>query len=481
MEARGSRVGVRPTPVGSRRPRTSGDQTMTGHARTAAIAAAVLIASAPAQRSDAEKAAAEWQRAEKAVAEGKYEAAVSIYQQIARRFSNTGFGTAAAARTAETAFLGWADVNRNGPSKNRVDVVVMGDGYRLNDQNEFDDVAKSVVDVFRRHKVFGEYFAYHNFLRANLRSKDQGVSGFGRAKETALGGFVTGAVQGQVGVEHGKCMDMLRLLPEQDGIMIAIVKAGSMGTGGGGVAAIGGRADDTLVHEWGHAFAGLSDEYSTFTGHRGAVRNTVNISNTDDPKQVPWRHWIEAGVPGIGVHRGGDGRIKGAWKPTAGPCTMEGGTIFCEVCREALVLNIYRFADPIDACEPEAGKKEPILSRGEVTFAVTLLEPKTHSLEVSWHVLPKGQAIQAAGIGPFADRRQRGKLAKIASKPEKSGSSAASARFTFGTRQLEPGIYQVLCRVRDDAKPSGQQWPWVLKDDLDLLQSERAWLVEVAK
>ena len=55
----------------------------------------------------------------------------------------------------------------------------MGDGYALDDQNEFDDVAKSVVDVFRRHKTLGEYFAYHNFVRANLISKDQGVSGLG--------------------------------------------------------------------------------------------------------------------------------------------------------------------------------------------------------------------------------------------------------------------------------------------------------------
>jgi hypothetical protein len=456
---------------------------MTGRALAALaiptiLAAALLAATAPAQRSDDEKAQAEFERAERAVADAKYAVAVTLYEQLARRYGHTAWGKLAATRSAETAYLGWGEVQRNGPSSNRVDVVVMGDGYRLNDQNEFDDVTRSVVDVFRNHKVLGEYFAYHNFLRANLRSKDQGVSGFGRRKDTALGGFVTGAVQGQVGVDHGRCMHMLSQMPEHDGLAIAIVKAGSMGTGGGGVAAIGGRADDTLVHEWGHAFAGLSDEYSTFTGHRGAVPNAINISNSDDPKQVPWRHWIEAGVPGVGVYRGGDGRIKGAWKPTAGGCAMEGGTIFCEVCREALLLNVYRYVDPIDGCEPEVGRSEPIYGGAPFQFEVTVMKPKSHHLEVSWWVLPKAEAIQAAPSGPFADRRQRGKLAEIRQKPDRSGSSS-SAKAKFTTARLEPGIYQVVCRVRDEGRPSGQQWPWVLKDDLDLLVGERVWWIEV--
>lgn len=456
---------------------------LTSGSRTRSFATLVAIAGAAvAQGPDGKKAEAEFQRAEKAVADAKYAAAFGLYKQLATRYPNTAWGRMAALRTQPTAYLGWGDLLRQGAANNRVDVVLMGDGFALDDQDEFDDIARSAVDVFKNHKLLGEYFSYHNFVRVNLTSKDQGVSGYGRTKDTALGGFVAGQVQGQVGVDHGKAMQMLAMLPEQDGYAIAIVKAGSSGTGGGGVAAIGGRADDTLVHEWGHAFASLSDEYSTFTGHRGSPRSTINVSATEDLKQVPWKHFVDAGVPGVGAYRGADGRIKGAWKPTSGGCTMENGGQFCPVCREAMVLNVYRRVDPIEKHEPPARRdaKDALRAAEPLQFEVTVLQPKTHPLEVRWHVLPAAAAIASTSEARLPDRRARGRLQPIGAKGE-PGTNLGGGRvkFTTGGRALEPGRYQVVCRVRDDTKPSGQQWPWVLKDDGDLLQSERVWWIEV--
>lgn len=449
----------------------------------ASFVASVPFASiAAAQGPDGKKAEAEFQRAEKAVADAKYAAAFGLYKQLAARYPNTAWGRMAALRTQPTAYLGWGDLQRNGASNNRVDVVVMGDGFALDDQNEFEDIARSAVDVFRNHKLLGEYFSYHNFVRINLTSKDQGVSGYGRVKETALGGHVAGQVQGQVGVDHGKAVQMLEMLPEQDGYAVAIVKAGSMGTGGGGIAAIGGRADDTLVHEWGHAFASLSDEYSTFTGHRGSPRTTINVSATKDLTAVPWRHFVDAGMPGIGAYRGADGRLEGAWKPTSGGCTMEDGVQFCPVCREAIVLQVYRRVDPIEAHSPATGKAPAgaLAAKEQVTFEVTVMQPKTHALEVRWHVLPAASAIAPTTDARLPDRLLRGKLQPIGGKGE-PGVYAGNGRHRFptGGRALAPGRYQVVCRVTDPAKPSGQQWPWVLKDDRELLRSERIWWVEV--
>ena len=246
-----------------------------------------------------------------AARDGHYAQAVAGYRKVAKKYPSTDAALVARVRSGETAFLGFADVERNGPSSNRLDVVVMGDGYRLEDQNEFDDIAKACAKVFRRHKLFGEYYAYHNFIRANLRSKDQGVTGFGRTKQTALGGYIAGKVQGQVGVRAERVRAYLREVDNNDGQVIAIVKAGSAGTGGGGIATVGGRADDTILHEWGHAFARLSDEYTVFTGHRGEARNSVNISTSKDPLKAPSAHFVRAGVPGVGAYPGGAGRIKG--------------------------------------------------------------------------------------------------------------------------------------------------------------------------
>jgi len=177
---------------------------MPAHALSAVLTIAVFSTALAAQQNELQKAETEFHRAEKAVADAKYEAARSLYSQVAKRYPNTAWGKLAGKRTEPTAYLGWGILQKNGESSNRVDVVVMGDGYALDDQNEFDDVAKSVVDVFRTHKLLGEYFSYHNFVRVNLTSKDQGVSGYGRTKETALGGHIAGQVQGQVGIDQVK-------------------------------------------------------------------------------------------------------------------------------------------------------------------------------------------------------------------------------------------------------------------------------------
>ncbi len=448
------------------------------------LAAAIGGLDATAQNPVDRKAQERFQKAEKAVADSKFSAAHKLYRQLARKYPNTAWGKIAALRTEPTAFLGYADLLRHGEPTNRVDVVVMGDGYALDDQNEFEDVAKSVVDVFRRENVLGEYYAYHNFVRVHLTSKDQGVSGFGRKKETALGGKIAGKVQGQVGVDIRKTKKWLDQLAHHDGYAIAIVKAGSSGTGGGGIAAVGGRADGTLVHEWGHAFGGLSDEYSTFTGHRGSPRNTVNVSTTDDLAKVPWKHFVEAKYPGVGAYRGADGRIKGAYKPTSGQCRMGSANDFCPVCRERIVLQIYRRVDPIDAHEPrtEHDKNRATMIRRETKFEVTVLEPKSHRLDVTFHVIPEQAAIRPRNDERLEDRQRRGKLADIRETVQKTnGKFGGRGRYsiTIGPRELPPGRFQIVCRVRDDSKPSGESRPWVLRDDRDLLASERVWWVEI--
>ena len=445
------------------------------------LAAALLLCTSaplPAQ-SDEDKAIDALAKAAKLASKGKYQQAVSTYKAIAKKYSHTEAGLLAFQRSQPTAFIGWGDVERNGPSANRVDIVIMGDGFRLGDQNDFDDIAKTIPKLFKNHKMLGEYYSYHNFLRANLTSKDQGVSGYGRTKDTALGGRVSGKVQNQVGVDAGKARRWLKEVPENDRLAICIVKAGSKGTGSPGIAAIGGRSDDTVIHEWGHAFANLADEYSSFTGHRGAARNAINISISKDPKRAPWAHWIEARCPGVGMYRGGDGRIKGVWRPTASNCAMQGGVIFCPVCREAMILEIYRYVDPIDLFSPNDKPDKALTGRAPHKFKVQSMQPTTHGLDVSWWVLPANNAIKPTRRGPFPDRRRRGRLQPINQKPTKTIRGRSRHAFTLFPKDMQPGRYQVVCRVRDKAKPSGQAWAWVLKDPHQLLESERAWWVEV--
>lgn len=439
-----------------------------------------------------------FEKAEAHVVKGRYERAVRTYMRLAEEFPGTEVGRMAERRARPSAFLGAVDLVRHGPSSNRVDVVLMGEGYELRHQDMFDDLAEGIPEAFERQRALGEYFSYFNFVRANLVSAESGVDGFGREYDTALDGRTLGTDAGHVGIDPGRVRVMLDELPEHDGQAIVFARLGVLGTGGGGIATIGGQSIRTVIHEFGHSFVGLGDEYDSRTHDRGAVRNAANVSNTDDPEQVPWRHWLEAKVKDVGIYEGAAGQVRGAWKPTPGGCVMDSGEFFCRPCREALVLRIYGLVDPIDACEPAAHERRSeesieLAADDELELTVTVLQPEDHDLEARWWVLPEAEAPQGPSSSPTrggrygrraTDRRGRGKLPALSPEPahedddpDRHGVHA----FELDAGDLEPGRYRVVCRVRDTTLVGRDRVPWVLRDEDGLLESERAWWVRVAE
>ncbi|TDJ66197.1 MAG: hypothetical protein E2O39_16925 [Planctomycetota bacterium] len=430
-------------------------------------------------------------------AAGRYPNAVKSYARVAKKYPTTQAGILAAQRSQPNAFVGWVEMVRNGPSENRIDIVLMGEGYTLKHIDSYDKQVKNVPKLFERHSLFGEYYAYHNILRAELRSEEDGVDKLGEdTYSTILNGHDSGALQGQVAIDHARVMRQLAEIPYHDSLAIVFAKRGTGGTGGGGVATVGGVNFSTLIHEWGHAFGGLMDEYTTDVGYTGAVRAGPNVSDQSDPAKVAWKHWIDAGRKGVGVHEGAAGRTKGAWKSSVKGCAMQGGTEFCVVCRETLVLAIHAIVDPIDACtppphlypeeDPFAEPLPPLEASEPLEFEVTVMQPTTHELTADWWVLPehlappppagrRGRALQ------FGDRRDRGPLFVIEGAPDATTKQDKRGvhRFELDPAGRKPGRYRLVCRVRDTTMLKGEKWPWVLRDERHLLRSERAWWVVV--
>ena len=293
-------------------------------------------------------------RAEAMATRGSYRSAQAAYRKIAERYPASAAAKVARRRANTNAFLGYRELTRSGAASNRVDVVIMGDGYTLQHQRSFDRTARVVPRAFERNRTFGEYYDYLRFVRANVVSAADGIDGLGRKADTALGAFLRDEKRSFMDVDHGKVAAMLDELPEHDHLAVVFVRAGEHGLGAHGIAVVGGRDEKALIHEWGHAFAGLAEEHSDPERVRAAQPDPANISTTADPKQVPWAHWLAAKARGVGVYQGGDGKIQGAWKPMAAGCLMDQGEFFCPPCREKVVLRIYDFVDPIESCEPAA-------------------------------------------------------------------------------------------------------------------------------
>lgn len=463
----------------------TGTRVQTGWHQAATLPA-LGTRSDPRPRGDEEaEAQAELTRAEQEVARGKYERALARLELLAERFPRTHAGRLALDRSAPNSLLGWSDLERSGPSSNRVDVVVMGDGYPLKKQNAFDDIAGDVPAVFEHNLVFGEYFEYFNFVKANVISVEGGIDSHGRDANTALGGHaLPGSLGDHAWVDVATVQAMLNRLPEHDGLAIVFVPLGSLGAGGYGVASVGGRDVGMLLHQFGHAFGTLKDEFAIDNGFLGSQQHWINVSRTEQLELVPWKHWIEAEVPGVGLYEGADGRARGAWKPTARGCRMEEGDRFCAVCREALVLRIYRHVDPIESAtvlsEPEAEPDTILVAESRLEFEVRVMRPATHQLDVDWFVFEGKQAPRLSGDADSRPRTRRGALDVIEVEAEKRTRSKQGVHsFRFDPRDKPPGLYRVLCRVRDSALPRGERRPWVLLDEADLLVSERGWWIEV--
>ena len=439
-------------------------------------------------------AAALLEKAESRAESGKYREAQRLYKKLAEDFAGTPEGRIGERRSKPSAFLGAADIVRHGDSSNRVDIVLMGEGYQLKEMKAFAKLADDLPDYFRRNRTLGEYYSYFNFIRADLVSADNGVDGFGREYDTALGGHILGTYAGHVGVNGGEVRRMLDELPAHDGQAIVFAKLGVLGSGGGGIATIGGRNMKTTLHEFGHSFGRLSDEYSSETHKRGPTKANVNVTDNPDPDRAPWKHFIDAKVPGVDMYQGADGRARGAWRPTANGCIMGAGEFYCPVCREQLVKLIYSMVDPIDRVAPAPHRsrsdEEHVVEGKELVLEVTAMQPASHMLQVEWWVFPAADAPRSTvSDSSFAAPAKRGRrstrnpveLAPIEAKPDQrsKGKRDGEHEFRFKRSAFEPGRYRVICRVTDPAKLRGDRHPWVLKDDRGLLQSEVGWWVRV--
>jgi hypothetical protein len=440
-------------------------------------------------------------------------------------------------RSGDNAYLGTTVLWRGGPYERRIDVAVMGDGFTVaaSDQNLEERWAKLCVDVLWSEPSFSEYRNYFNIYFVRLASFDEYVdpqltpeqrkkielrNKQRRTKKkvdynTALDAKEAGP-QRQVLMNRGLVFKWLEVangeLPgcSEDRFVIAFARFGKLGMGGGGVANVGRPDKSVTVHEFGHAFSRLLDEYAInprppsgawLKGIRAA-----NAATTDDPKKVPWAHFLKKRVKGVGVYEGGATFKKGVWRP-APSCAMNsaGARGFCPVCREASILVIYEHVNPIDEHSPPTTKEVKAVEGGDAVLVVVPMKPRKHRLKVDWYVAQAAARTAVQGpeeeeletdveddewgfdtteAGPYSfypggsrmsrdrseyDDAPKGELSKLG----KAAGGRKNPSHMFPLGKLAPGRYWITAEVRDATK-------WVLKDPKNLLKERATWTVTVS-
>ncbi len=255
----------------------------------------------------------------------------------------------------------------SGDPSEKIDVAIVAEGYTAGEKEKFYEHAQVAMDAILAHAPFGEYRDRFNFVAVALESKDSGVS-VPREDlwlDTAVGSnYDTFYMDRYLTTTCVKMMhDKLAGIPYEH----LVVLANTDTYGGGGIfnsytltTALHPAFKPVVVHEFGHSFAGLGDEYyyeseeSVAFYHPDCEPWEQNIttlydfgSKWDDmfPKvvQVPtpapeesvWSR-IEAGATPesqIGVYEGGGYQTKGVYRPYP-DCRMKtnAAPVFCPVC-----------------------------------------------------------------------------------------------------------------------------------------------------
>lgn len=299
----------------------------------------------------------------------------------------------------------------NGPDAKRMVIVVLGDGYAQNDQEKYrKDVQKLVVDGVLAHDVYGDNRRAFNVYRVDLVSAESGVSTPTDSKDTALKLVYTGVWESCWINPSSQTTALIKAAAKGIDYNFVLLMCNESGFGGcqsgKRMYITSGINWDLVAHEYGHAVAGLFDEYvEKQTAYTGPVINVGNCSTVLDRSKVVWRSLIAASTPiptkpGVGVGAATVGMFEGCntFKKkiyrAADNCLMRESDqspvpSFCPVCRPLMTTALAPFLPaPADA-DSEAGHDPATGGESEVMGEVNENEGGSY-LFVELRITPDG-------------------------------------------------------------------------------------------
>ena len=203
----------------------------------------------------------------------------------------------------------WA-LEENGPPSEKVDLLVIGEGYVASELPKFHADARRLVEALFAEEPFRSRRSDFNVWGLDLPAAESGVSR-PRAMEfrrTPLSAEynIFDSERYLLTYDNRALRDAASAAPYE--FLEIVVNEAQYGGGGifnfqATAAADTGFAEYVFVHEFGHHFAGLADEYYTsdVAYETGAAYHPEpwepNVTALHDPGQLKWGDLVEEGTP----------------------------------------------------------------------------------------------------------------------------------------------------------------------------------------
>ena len=233
-------------------------------------------------------------------------------------------------------------IHKAGDDKENFVIVIMGDGYTLEEQDKFLQDAAEKARGMLTWSPYKEYSDRINIYAVQAVSNESGISEYGgKSVDTyfhvaAYGkalGFTSGGTDKAKALRAELEESYLDAGANVGTIHVLCNSEGSFGASQNSLFSFSANSEDNqngtvMAHEIAHSIGRLGDEYERYT-------NKPNTSDTTNPETIKWAKML--GFRGIGVTQAG---TETAFAPSR-ECMMRWlGQPFCEVCKMELARNL---------------------------------------------------------------------------------------------------------------------------------------------
>jgi hypothetical protein len=201
------------------------------------------------------------------------------------------------------------EIEKNGDPATKVDFLIMGDGYTAAERSKFERDARRLLELLFATSPYKEHRKEFNVWGLCPAAAESGISrpSTGIHRDSPLGTSYDafGSERYVLTMDNRALRTVAQFAPYE---FIEII-TNTRTYGGGGifnlystVAADSEQAPYIFVHEFGHHFAGLADEYYTspvsYTTPAGRVEPwEPNATALLDPANLKWKDLVEPGTP----------------------------------------------------------------------------------------------------------------------------------------------------------------------------------------
>ena len=282
-----------------------------------------------------------------------------------------------------------------GNTRDYINLVILGDGYTQTQLKKYGKDAQAFSNYLFNQVPFNSYKRYFNVFAIRVPSAEAGVKHPNNAPDCYAQNFPAANPDNYFGTTfdyggihrlvvptyHNKiALVLAENMPEFDQVVV-LVNTPEYGGSGGRYATVtlNPASNEIALHEMGHSFGGLADEY--WAGENYAMEKP-NLTQESDSSRIKWKNWLTPQT-GIGIHPHW-GQLW--YRPTKEACLMELlKRKFCAVCSEAIIERIHTLLSPIGNAAP--GSPPPLFTTSQTPdFYVLLKNIKTNpnTLKTTW-------------------------------------------------------------------------------------------------